>query len=54
VESHHFYAAPAPGKFFDAAKAQDPTLPYTKLTFLKQTKVNIKVVEFFSFIIFII
>jgi hypothetical protein len=36
AEPHHFYAAPAPGKNFDAAPAPAPTL-LTK--FLKRTKV---------------
>jgi hypothetical protein len=37
---HHFYAAPAPGKYFDAAPAAPaPTLLYSKAKFLKQTKV---------------
>jgi hypothetical protein len=31
-EPHHFYAAPAPGKNFDAAPA--PTLLYSKAKFL--------------------
>jgi hypothetical protein len=33
AEPHHFYAAPAPGKNFDAAPA--PTLLYSKEKFLK-------------------
>jgi hypothetical protein len=37
AEPHHFYAAPAPGKNFDAAPA--PTLLYSKEKFLKRTKV---------------
>jgi hypothetical protein len=37
AEPHHFYAAPAPGKNFDAAPA--PTLLYSKTKFLKRTKV---------------
>jgi hypothetical protein len=37
AESHHFYAAPAPGKNFDAAPA--PTLLFSKEKFLKRTKV---------------
>jgi hypothetical protein len=37
AEPHHFYAAPAPGKNFDAAPA--PTLLYSKAKFLKLTKV---------------
>jgi hypothetical protein len=37
AEPHHFYAAPAPGKNFDAAPA--PTLLYSKAKFLKRTKV---------------
>jgi hypothetical protein len=46
AEPHHFYAAPAPGKDFDAAPAPaalapapDPTLLYSKAKFLKRTKV---------------
>jgi hypothetical protein len=40
VEPHNFYAAPAPGKNFDAAPAaMAPTLRYSKAKFLKQTKV---------------
>jgi hypothetical protein len=42
AEPHHFYAAPAPGKNFDAAPAAPapaPTLLYRKTKFLKQTKV---------------
>jgi hypothetical protein len=42
AEPHHFYAAPAPGKNFDAAPAPAapaPTLLYSKTKFLKQTKV---------------
>jgi hypothetical protein len=40
AEPHHFYAAPAPGKNFDAAPdpadpAPAPTLLYSKATFLK-------------------
>jgi hypothetical protein len=39
-----FYAAPAPGKNFDAAPAAPaPTLLYIKAKFLKQTKVYIHV-----------
>jgi hypothetical protein len=37
AEPHHFYAAPALGKNFDAAPA--PTLLYSKAKFLKRTKV---------------
>jgi hypothetical protein len=33
AEPHHFYAALAPGKYFDAAPA--PTLPNSKAKFLK-------------------
>jgi hypothetical protein len=33
AEPHHFYAAPAPGKNFDAAPALAPTLPYGKAKF---------------------
>jgi hypothetical protein len=44
AEPHHFYAAPAPGKNFDAAPAPAtpalaPTLLYSKANFLKLTKV---------------
>jgi hypothetical protein len=42
AEPHHFYAAPAPGKNFDAAPAAPapvPTLLYSKAKFLKRTKV---------------
>jgi hypothetical protein len=46
AEPHHFYAAPAPGKNFDAAPAPAapapapaPTLFYSKAKFLKRTKV---------------
>jgi hypothetical protein len=39
AEPHHFYAAPAPGKNFDAAPAPTPTLLYSKAKFLKRTKV---------------
>jgi hypothetical protein len=42
AEPHHFYAAPAPGKKFDAAPAAPalaPTLLYSKAKFLKLTKV---------------
>jgi hypothetical protein len=36
VEPHHFYAAPAPGKSFEAAPAAPaPTLPYSKAKILK-------------------
>jgi hypothetical protein len=37
AEPHHFYAAPAPGKNFDAAPAPAPapTLLYSKAKFLK-------------------
>jgi hypothetical protein len=36
AEPHHFYAAPAPGKNFDAAPAAPaPTLLYSKAKFLK-------------------
>jgi hypothetical protein len=37
AEPDHFYAAPAPGKNFDAAPA--PTFLYSKAKFLKRTKV---------------
>jgi hypothetical protein len=49
VEPHHFYAAPAPGKNFDAAPA--PTLLYSKANFLKLTKVytNVETILFLSF-----
>jgi hypothetical protein len=40
VEPHRLYAAPAPGKNFDAAPAAPaPTLLYSKAKFLKRTKV---------------
>jgi hypothetical protein len=44
AELHHFYAAPAPGKNFDAAPAPAapapaPTLLNSKAKFLKRTKV---------------
>jgi hypothetical protein len=42
AEPHHFYAAPAPGKNFDAAlapAAPASTLLYSKTKFLKRTKV---------------
>jgi hypothetical protein len=41
AEPHHFYAAPAPSKNFDAAPAPAlaPTLLYSKAKFLKLTKV---------------
>jgi hypothetical protein len=44
AEPHHFYAAPAPGKNFDAAPAAPAlapalTLLYSKTKFLKRTKV---------------
>jgi hypothetical protein len=44
AEPHHFYAAPAPGKNFDAAPvpaapAPAPTLFYSKAKILKRTKV---------------
>jgi hypothetical protein len=42
AEPRHFYAAPAPGKNFDAVPAPaapPPTLFYSKAKFLKQTKV---------------
>jgi hypothetical protein len=37
AEPHHFFAAPAPGKNFNAAPdpAQAPTLLYSKAKFLK-------------------
>jgi hypothetical protein len=34
-----FFAAPAPGKNFDAAPALAPTLLYSKAKFIKLTKV---------------
>jgi hypothetical protein len=40
AKPHHFYAAPAPGKNFDAAPA--PTLLYSKIKFLKRTTVKFK------------
>jgi hypothetical protein len=33
AEPHHFYAAPAPGKKFDAAPAPAPTLLHSKAKF---------------------
>jgi hypothetical protein len=41
AEPHHFYAAPAPCKNFDAvpALAPAPTLLYSKAKILKRTKV---------------
>jgi hypothetical protein len=46
AEPHHFYAAPAPGEYFDAAPAPAapapapaPTLLQSKAKFLKRTKV---------------
>jgi hypothetical protein len=40
AEPHNFYAAPAPGKNFDAAPAAPaPALLYSKAKFLKRTKV---------------
>jgi hypothetical protein len=36
AEPHHFYASPAPGKYFDAAPA--PTQLYNKGKFLKRNK----------------
>jgi hypothetical protein len=42
AEPHHFYAAPPPGKNFDAAPAAPapaPTLLSSKAKFLKLTKV---------------
>jgi hypothetical protein len=40
AEPHHFYAAPAPGKNFDAGPAAPAsTLLYGKTKFLKPTKV---------------
>jgi hypothetical protein len=42
AEPHHFYAAPAPDKNFDAAPAPAApahTLLYSKAKFLKRTKV---------------
>jgi hypothetical protein len=35
AEPHHFYAAPVPGKNFDAAPAPAPTLLYSKAKCLK-------------------
>jgi hypothetical protein len=50
AETHHFYAAPAPGENFDAAPAPSapapsapapaPTLLYSKAKFLKRTQVS--------------
>jgi hypothetical protein len=37
AEPHHIYAAPAPGKNFDAALAPAPTLLYSKAKFFKGT-----------------
>jgi hypothetical protein len=42
AEPHHFYAAPAPGKNFDAAPAAPapaPTILYSKAKFLKRIEV---------------
>jgi hypothetical protein len=41
LSDSQFYAAPAPGKNFDAATASAPapTLLYSKAKFLKRTKV---------------
>jgi hypothetical protein len=41
AEPHHFYAAPGPGKNFDAAPA--PTLVYCKAKLYKSTKVKTNV-----------
>jgi hypothetical protein len=49
AEPHHFYAAPAPGKNFDAAPAPAPTLLYLKTKILKRTKVYTHVETFFSY-----
>jgi hypothetical protein len=41
AEPHHFYAAPAPGKNFDAALAPAAPAPaplYNRTKFLKRTK----------------
>jgi hypothetical protein len=38
AEPHHFYAAQAPGKNFDAAPAPAPTPLYSKAKFIKLTK----------------
>jgi hypothetical protein len=39
AEPHHFYAAPALGKIFDAAPAAPaPTLLYSKTKFLNELK----------------
>jgi hypothetical protein len=54
AEPHHFYAAPAPGKNFDAAPAAlapAPTLLYSKAKFLKRTKFSIHVETTVSFFI---
>jgi hypothetical protein len=41
AEPHQFYAAPAPGKNFDAAPAAPaPTLLYSRPKFLKRIKVS--------------
>jgi hypothetical protein len=48
VEPHHFDAAPAPGKIFDAASAPAApahTLLYSEAKFLKRTKVYTYVVH---------
>jgi hypothetical protein len=37
AEARHFYAAPAPGKNFDAVPAPAPTLLFSKAKFLKLT-----------------
>jgi hypothetical protein len=54
AEPHHYYAAPDPGTNFDARcsralAAPAPTVLYSKPTFLKRTRVNIKVELFFFF-----
>jgi hypothetical protein len=40
VKQCYFYAAPVPGKNFDAAPAPAPTLLYSKEKFLKRTKIE--------------
>jgi hypothetical protein len=57
AEPHHFYAAPALGKNFDAAPAPAPAPPtpapippLTEPTFLKQAEVNIRVRAIFLLI----
>jgi hypothetical protein len=49
AEPHHFYAAPAPEIFFYATPAPFPALIFSKPTFWKQTKVNLRIGATFSF-----